>query len=98
MIKCVESTISGKNLNYNYLVWINSRAQALGLKGITFFHNDGSIKVIAEGEEANLYLFLNKLKHGKFFFPLFSPVENFSVVWQEPKHEFEDFSISESTA
>lgn len=97
MIKCTESTISGKNLSYKYLVWINDQATQLGLKGITFFKNDGSIKVIAEGEEQNLLFFIKKLKRGYFFIPLFSPVENFSVVWQEPKHEFENFSISEAT-
>lgn len=86
----------GKNLSYDYLLWIRRHAIRLGLKGITFFKNDGSIKTIAEGEEKNLLFFIKKLRHGKFFLPLFSPVENFSIKWCEAKHEFEDFSISES--
>ena len=96
MQKCIDRTISGKNLDYNYLLWITDHAIRLGLKGITFFKNDGSIKVIAEGEEKNLLFFIKKLKRGRFFFPLFSPIENFSITWHEPKHEFEDFSISET--
>ncbi len=88
--------MSGKNLSYDYLLWINRLAIQLGLKGITFFKNDGSIKVIAEGEERSLLFFIAKLKRGRYFFPLFSPVENFSITWQTPKHEFENFSISET--
>ena len=89
--------MSGKNLSYSYLLWIEKNAILLGLKGIAFFKNDGSIKVIAEGEERRLLFFIKKLRRGRFFLPLFSPVENFSIKWCEPKNEFEDFSISETT-
>jgi acylphosphatase len=97
MQKCIESTMWGKNLDYDYLLWIHRYAVQLGLKGITFFKNDGSIKVVAEGEEKNLLFFIKKLQRGRYFFSLFSPIENFSVVWHEPRHEFENFSISETT-
>ena len=96
MLRGIESTIYGKNLSYDYLVWIRRNAIRFGLKGITFFKNDGSIKTIAEGEEKNLLFFVKKLRRGRFVLPLFSPVENFSVNWEEPKHDFEDFSISET--
>jgi acylphosphatase len=89
--------MSGKNLGYKYLEWINQNANNLGLKGITFFGNDGSIKIIAEGEEGYLNIFISRLQRGRFFFPIFYPVENFYITWQEPKNEFEDFSISEAT-
>ena len=97
MQKCIESTISGINLDHEYLFWIRNNAVQLGLKGITFFKGDGSIKVIAEGEEQNLNKFLNKLRRGRHFFSIFYPVENFSIILHEPKNEFEDFTISEST-
>ena len=86
----------GRRLSYEYLEWIRDCAIQFGLKGITFFVNDGSIKVIAEGDERNITPFVNKLKHGRYLFSFMSPIENFSVVWQEPKNEFEDFSISEN--
>lgn len=88
--------MSGKNLSYDYLLWINRQAIRFGIKGITFFKNDGSLKVVAEGEERNLLFFMKKLRRGRFLLPLFSPVENFSINWCEPKHDFEDFSISET--
>ena len=96
MQKCIESVMSGKNLSYDYLLWISRQAIRFGIKGITFFKNDGSIKVIAEGEERNLLFFMRKLRRGRFFLPLFSPVENFSIKWCEPKNEFSDFSITET--
>jgi len=96
MIKSIESTIWGKSLNHKYVLWVHNNATRLGLKGIVFFKNDGSIKIIAEGEEENLLFFIKKLQRGRYFFPIFSQIENFSIVWQTPKHEFEDFSISEA--
>jgi len=97
MQKCIDSTISGRNLDHDYLLWIKTHAIRFGLKGVTFFKNDGSIKVVAEGEEKNLLFFINKLKRGRYFFSLFSPIDNFSIAWHQPKNEFEDFSVSEST-
>lgn len=97
MQKCIDSVMCGKDLDYKYLLWIYRHAVRLGLKGITFFRNDGSIKVIAEGEEKNLHKFIKKLKRGRFLIPVFHPMENFCVTWHEPKSEFNDFSISETT-
>lgn len=96
MQKCIESVISGKNLSYDYLLWIRRHAIRLGLKGITFFKNDGSIKVVAEGEDKNLLFFVKKLRRGRFLLPIFSPVENFSIKWSGAKYEFENFSITET--
>jgi len=97
MQRCIESTVWGKNLTHDYLLWVRNNAIQFDLKGMTFFKSDGSIKIIAEGDERNLLFFIKKLKRGPFFFPIFSPVENFSVLWHGPRHEFEDFSISETT-
>lgn len=95
MLKCIESTTWGRNLDYEYLLWVYRKAVTFGLKGIAFFKNDGSIKVVAEGEEKNLVAFVQKLKRGRHLFHLFAP-ENFSVVWHEPRKEFDDFSISQT--
>jgi acylphosphatase len=97
MAKCIESTMSGRNLNYEYLAWIKKNADKLDLRGLTYFKSDGSIKVIAEGEEKELNIFLRILKRGKYSFPFFSSMENFAVTVQEPRNEFVDFSISETS-
>lgn len=77
MLKCIESVMWGRNLSYDYLLWIRRHAIRLGLKGITFFKNDGSIKTIAEGEERNLLFFVKKLKRGRFFSSSFLPGREF---------------------
>lgn len=96
MQKSIEITMWGKSLDYDYLAWIKDQAKRLGLKGITFFRNDGSIRVIAEGEENYLLFFIKKLKKGKYFISLFSPIENFCAKWGNCNNEFIDFSISEN--
>lgn len=96
MQKCAEITMWGRNLSYDDLLWLYNKAVNFGLKGATFFKNDGSIKIIAEGAEENLLFFIKKIKKGRSFFYFFSPIENFSVVWKNAKNDFDDFSISES--
>ncbi len=86
MLKCIESRVWGINLNYKYLLRIKDIAVRLGLKGIASFKDDGSAKIIAEGEERNLLFFVNELKHSHFF-------EDFSMVWREPENKFTDFSV-----
>jgi len=94
MQKCIEYSMWGRRLDYEYLVWIYNHAVRLGLKGTTFFNSDGSIKIVAEGEEKNLNKFVKKMKRGRSFFFFLSPLENFSITWHEPRNEFSDFSIS----
>ena len=89
MIKRIESGIAGKGLGFNYLSSIKDIANDLGLKGIVFTKEDGSIKVISEGEEINLQKFAKKLERNFFF----TPIENFYVIWHDSTGEFKDFSI-----
>jgi len=90
MLKRIESGISGKGLNYDYLSGIKDLAIKLGLKGVVFTKDDGSIKVIAEGEDGNLIKFAKRLEKNFFF----SPIENFYVNWHDSTKEFQNFSIS----
>jgi acylphosphatase len=91
MQKCVDCVISGKNLDYKDLVVIKKVAQNFNLKGTTFFKDDGSVKIVAEGEEKNLEKFLENIKEDA---DVFAFVENFSVKWSNLKNEFDNFSIS----
>ena len=86
----MESGISGRGLGFSYLSWIKKQADRLGLKGVAFFKHDGSIKVIAEGEEENLIKLGKKLEKGR----IFSLVESFYFEWKEPDVGFQDFSIN----
>lgn len=89
MVKRIESGIAGKGLGFDYLSSIKAMAIDLGLKGTVFTKEDGSIKVIAEGEDINLTKFAKKLERNFFF----SQIENFYVIWHDSTKEFKDFSI-----
>ena len=84
----IESGVSAKTLSNEYLISIRDYALELGLVGIVFFRNDGSVKIVAEGEEEILEEFTNELKKGNDF-----PIENFFIVWKKPNHQYPDFTI-----
>ena len=92
MIKRIESGLASRGLSVDYLSDIKEKALKLGLVGIVFEKHDGSIKVIAEGEEENLKRLIRKLERGSFL----STTENFYVVWEDPTKEFSDFLITEN--
>jgi acylphosphatase len=89
MVKHLESGIAGKGLGFNYLNWIRNLAIQLKIKGIVFTRRDGSIKVIAEGEETDLIEFTEKIKKGGFL----SEIENFYVKWGEPSENLGNFYV-----
>ena len=89
MIKQIESGIAGKGLNFNNLHSIKKVADDLELNGVLSFKDDGSIKVIAEGEEENLKKFTKKLEKASFFYL----IENFYLIWHNSIKGFNNFSI-----
>lgn len=92
MLRRTESGIAGRGLNADYIYWIKDRADELGLNGTIFFKNDGSIKVIAEGEEEYLEEFIDKLSKAQ----IFHVIDNFYTTWLAPQAEFHDFYIKEN--
>ena len=63
MIKHVEIGISGEMLNLNSFELVRALASELGLGGALFTKKDGSVKIIAEGEEELLIQFADKIKN-----------------------------------
>ncbi len=89
MIKQIESGISGKGLGFHYLQWIKNLGIQFQVKGIVFTRPDGSIKVVAKGEERDLTEFANKLeREGNS-----REIENFYVKWGEQNKELESFYV-----
>lgn len=62
MLKRIEGGIAGKGFKFDYLLWIEKLASRFEIKGIIFTKNDGSIKIIAEGEEKNLLELIRKIE------------------------------------
>lgn len=90
MIKRIKSGIAGKSFGFDYLEWIRKMALGYGLKGIAFLKKDGTIEVIAEGEEKSLLKLANKLSTGGFW----HSIENFYIDWMNATGEYPDFFIS----
>ena len=89
MTKYLERGIGGSLLKSNCLNWVSKQANHLKINGCASFKEDGSIKIVAEGEENNLFEFADKLQAGHFF----SKTENFYVIWKESDKKFNNFSI-----
>ena len=88
MWKRVESGVSARTLDNDYLISIRDYALTLGLVGVVFIKDDGTLKIIAEGEEEILQEFATELKKGSYF-----PIDNFFLVWKNPNHQYLDFTI-----
>lgn len=65
------------------------KARGLGLMGFVKNDTDGSVRVVAEGDEEVLKRFIELLREG----PIFGKVENIMVDWEEPTFEFTSFEI-----
>lgn len=78
-------------MRFSDLSWIKDFADRLGLVGIVFEKHDGTIKVIAEGEEKDLRKLARELEREE---KSFSRVENFYEKWAEATGEFKEFSVS----
>lgn len=89
MQKRIECQISGRVQLVMYRDFSTRTARALGLCGTVQNMNDGSVFLVAEGEETILRTFIEKLKKG----PILARVEDVRVSWGEPTGEFSDFHI-----
>ena len=66
------------------------KAKSLGVIGWVRNEEDGSVHVVAEGEEAALGELLSHLNKG----PLFAKVKEVKVEWKDATGEFSNFKIT----
>jgi acylphosphatase len=91
MKKRIECGMAGKSIRFDYLLWAKNLAERYGLTGVAFIKEDGSIKVIAEGDEPSLSKLADKLSRGH----LWHDIENFYIDWSSASEEFQDFRVIE---
>lgn len=89
MKKRLEAIIYGKVQGVGYRYFTVQKAAKYGIKGFVRNLPDGSVKVVAEGEEENLKNFLKELYKG----PPRAIVDDIKVTWEECKNEFDSFEI-----
>ena len=89
MKKRIECKVIGRVQMVMYRDFACRKAAKLGLRGMVKNNDDGSVTVIAEGEEDTLMVYMNDLNQG----PVLANVEHIEVVWGDNKDEFSQFRI-----
>lgn len=89
MLKRYTIHVSGRVQGVGYRYFAKSAADSLGIYGQVRNNNDGTVTVLAEGEEEILEPFLAQLGKG----PPFSSVEHVSISEGEASGEYTAFSI-----
>jgi acylphosphatase len=89
MEKRLRAKVTGKVQMVMYRDFIQRKAKFLNLVGAVENQEDGSVVVIAEGEEASLNKLIPALHKG----PFLARVRDVDINWSESKNEFTDFEI-----
>ncbi len=90
MNKRMECVVTGRVQMVMYRDFAARNARKLGLVGTVRNCADGSVSVVAEGEESALLQFLLLLRKGS----VLSKVEDVTVDWRDISEEYTAFSIS----
>jgi acylphosphatase len=89
MEKRLTMKVSGKVQGVWFRASTREEALKLGLSGSVWNNPDGSVGIIAEGEEEQLQRFLAWCRRG----PAMARVTDLDCDWQASRHEFEGFTI-----
>lgn len=89
MKKRIECRVSGRVQLVMYRDFTQRNAKALGVVGSVKNIEDGTVFVVAEGEESQLLKFIEKLKQG----PVLADVEHVQVEWKDVFGVYQKFSI-----
>ena len=89
MQKEIEVNIKGRVQMVMFRDFARRYAKRLELTGVVKKLGDGSVRVVAQGDEDKLNKFIEVLKKG----PTFAKVSDIDVKWMEIKEKFTDFKI-----
>ncbi|MBI2054660.1 MAG: acylphosphatase [Candidatus Sungbacteria bacterium] len=89
MLKRLEAKIYGRVQMVLFRDFTCRQARKLELAGYVRNENDGTVWVVAEGEEETLKKFLAKIGQG----PMFARVTEVEMGWKEPSGNYKDFVI-----
>ena len=89
-MKEIECIVTGRVQLVLYRDFAQRRAWKHNLAGFVKNLPDGSVQVIAQGDEATLKQYVEELEKGS----MFSRVENVSVSWRESTKDYDGFSIA----
>lgn len=89
MLKKAVITVTGKVQGVYYRTWAKAQADELGLSGFARNEADGSVRVVVEGEEADINEYITRCRYGSDS----AEVTNVRVEWSEADGNLADFSI-----
>jgi acylphosphatase len=85
----IECIVTGRVQMVMYRDFAQRTARRLGVFGWVKNEDDGSVRIVAEGDELVLDKYLTALKKGS----ILSRVENITADWKDATKEFSDFDI-----
>lgn len=88
-MKEVHIVVTGRVQNVGFRYWTRRLARKLNISGTVQNHVDGSVMIIAQGDENALKILVESTSEG----PPLSDVSNMKVDWLEPTQKFEGFEI-----
>ena len=89
MLKEIHCRVSGRVQLVMFRDFTTRKARGLGLTGTVQNKDDGTVEVVAQGEEEKLKKLIIKLHKGS----LLSRVDSVSVDWITPTQTFHFFNI-----
>jgi acylphosphatase len=85
----LHAFLQGRVQGVGFRAFVVEKAFALGVKGWTRNRWDGSVEVVAEGEQTTLESLMSALHRG----PRMSIVTKVDVNWETPTGEFSSFYV-----
>ena len=91
MEKRAEIVVRGRVQGVFFRQKTKKKADKLGLFGWVRNEEDGSVKILAEGEEEKIKELIKWLRVG----PRFARVDEVKINWQSAQEEFSQFDINQ---
>ena len=85
----IECKVTGRVQMVMFRDFVRRGALALGITGFVRNNTDGSVAVLAEGEEQRLKALLSRMSRGS----LLSRVDRVETAWSGATGEYKDFTI-----
>lgn len=86
---CLKIIVRGEIQDVGFRYSIKAKALELGITGYVKNISDGSVEIVAQGEETKLNELISWAKTG----PRFSRVDKVEISWSKPEEQFLDFEI-----
>lgn len=90
MKKEIKCNVRGRVQGVMFRDFVKRSAKTLGVFGYVKNLPDGSVEILAQGNEESLNKLIEKLHKGS----MFSKVQDVEVNWREPQKEHSDFKIT----